>query len=57
MSKKMNDIVDVCENERKMLEEVKNGMKVFEFYCSKLDYGFAVKGKRLNNYLLGEEEN
>lgn len=57
MSKKMKDIVDVCENERKMLEEVKNGMKVFEFYCSKLDYGFAVKGKRLNNYLLGEEEN
>ncbi len=30
-------------------------MKVFEFYCNKIDTGFAHKGKRLNNFLTGDD--
>ncbi len=56
MNQKINNIVQVCERQRKMLDEVKNGMKIFEFYCNKIDTGFAFKGKRLNNFIIGEEQ-
>lgn len=26
-------------------------MKIFEFYCGKLDSGFESRGKRLNNFI------
>jgi len=55
LKQKITNIVSNCEKEQTMLQEVKSGMKIFEYYCGRIEAGFALRGTRLANYLKSED--
>jgi hypothetical protein len=54
LQEKITNIVSNCQNEQTMLHEVKSGMKIFAYYCGKVEAGFALRSTRLANYLKSE---